>query len=135
MSFKVEWKPYNTILKNHGLEEDGRANEFLRDEVDRMCDSYMPMNNGALKRQKTYPSNHEIQYIATYAKYMYYGKLMLADSGSSYASLGEKKQLTSTDLKYQGAPKRGARWDKRMWQDRGKEICKDVEAYIKNGGK
>lgn len=133
MSFKVEWKPYNTILKNHGFEEDGRANKFLRDEVDRLSDPYVPMNNGKLKSLKTYPSNHEIKYTSPYAKYQYYGKLMLSKTCSSYAKLGEKKVLTSTDLKYQGAPKRGARWDKRMWQDRGKEICKDVEAYIKDG--
>lgn len=133
MSFKIDWKPTNTILKNHGLEEDGRANKFLRDEVDRMCDPYVPMDNGALKRQKTYPSNHEIKYIVPYAHYMYYGKLYLAKNGSCYAGLGEKKVPTNTDLKYQGAPKHGARWDKRMWQDRNKEICKDVEAYIKDG--
>lgn len=38
-------------------------------------------------------------------------------------------------MKYQGAPKRGAEWDKRMMNDRGKEVCKDIENFIKNGGK
>jgi hypothetical protein len=38
-------------------------------------------------------------------------------------------------MKYQGAPKRGPEWDKRMINDRGKEVCKDVENFIKSGGK
>jgi len=38
-------------------------------------------------------------------------------------------------LQYQGAPKRGKEWDKRMMNDRGKEVCKDVEEFIKKGGK
>lgn len=130
---EIKWKPINTILKNHGLEEDGRINKFLRDQVDRLSDPYIPMDSGSLKRIKTYPSNHEIKYTSPYSKYQYYGKLMLAKDGSSYANLGERKVLTSKDLKYQGAPKRGAKWDKRMWQDKGKTICKDVEGYLKNG--
>lgn len=133
MDYKVDWKPINTILKNHGLEEDGKANKFLRDEVERLSDPYIPHQGGNLSMQKSHPSNHEIKYIAPYAHYQYYGKLYLSKNGSSYAKLGEKKILTGTDLKYQGAPKRGPRWDKRMWQDKGKSICRDVEGYIKDG--
>lgn len=130
---KIKWKPINTILKNHELQEDGKVNKFLRDTVDRLSDPYIPMDSGSLKRIKTYPSKHEIKYTSPYAKYQYYGKLMLTRGGGSYAGLGEGKTLTNKDLKYQGAPKRGSKWDKRMWQDKGKSICKDVERYIKNG--
>lgn len=130
---KIKWKPINTILKNHGLEEDGKVNKFLRDTVDRLSDPYIPRQDGNLSRLKTYPDNHSIRYTSPYAKYQYYGKLMLTKNGGSYAKLGEKKVLTGTDLNYQGAPKKGARWDKRMWQDKEKSICKDVERYVKDG--
>ena len=52
-----------------------------------------------LRRNKTYPSNHEIKYISPYAKYQYYGKLMLAKNGSAWAKLGEKKVSTSKNLR------------------------------------
>lgn len=130
---EIKWKPYNTILKNHGLEEDGKANKFLRDEVDRLSDPYIPRDIGNLARLKTYPNNHSIRYTSKYAQVQYNGKLMLTKNVSSYAKLGERKVLTSTDLKYQGAPKRGPKWDKRMWLDKGKSICKDVERYVKDG--
>lgn len=136
MEFKINLKPINIILKNHNLENDGKANKILRDTIDRMSDPYIPMTVGSgvhMKSQKNYPNNHSIKYTAPYSKYQYYGKLMLAKNGSSYAKLGEKKTLSNEDLQYTGAPKRGARWDKRMWQDKGKEICKDLEGMIKNG--
>lgn len=45
------------------------------------------------------------------------------------------KKVTNKNLKYSGAPKRGAKWDKRMWNDKGKQICKTLEKFIKSGGK
>lgn len=48
---------------------------------------------------------------------------------------GVKRSIFNMNLKYQGAPKRGAEWEKRMMNDRGKEVCKDVEKFIQNGGK
>ena len=88
-----------------------------------------------MKDLKTYPSNHEIEYRGPYAHYHYKGILMLAPNGSSWAKFGEKKYYTGKKMNYQGAPKRGAEWDKRMMNDRGKEVCRDVENFIKNGGK
>ncbi len=48
---------------------------------------------------------------------------------------GIKRNISSQSFKYQGAPKRGAEWDKRMMNDRKRDVCKDVENFIKNGGK
>lgn len=48
---------------------------------------------------------------------------------------GIKRAISNIPLKYSGAPKRGAKWDKRMWSDKGKKITKDVERFVKNGGK
>ena len=97
-NIKVKINSTNKILKDHGLEQDGRAIRFLRDEADRLMNPYIPMDNGMLRRNKTYPSNHEIKYISPYAKYQYYGKLMLAKNGSSWAKKGEKKVETSRNL-------------------------------------
>lgn len=48
---------------------------------------------------------------------------------------GVKRTISNMDMKYQGTPKRGPEWDKRMMNDRKKDVCRDVENYIKNGGK
>ena len=97
-------------------------------------DPYVPMSSGSgvhMKNNKTYPSNHEIKYIAPYAHYHYKGKKAIGPSRPK----GVKRTISNEDMKYQGAPKRGSEWDKRMMNDRGKEVCRDVENYIKNGGK
>lgn len=93
------------------------------------------MITGILKNTKTYPNNHSIKYTSPYAHYMYKGKSMVAPNGSSWATKGQRKHYTGKLLKYQGAPKRGAEWDKRMMNDRKKDVIKDVENFIKSGGK
>lgn len=122
------------LLKTTGLDEDGRINKFLRNQVDRFCDPYVPYSQGAgthLKSQKRYPDNHSIKYVLPYAHYHYTGNKA---TGASRPK-GVKRKITNVPMKYQGAPKRGPEWDKRMMNDRGKEICKDVENFIKKGGK
>lgn len=130
---KVKINSVNKILKDHGLNQDGRVVKFFRDDADRLMNPYIPMDNGMLRRNKTYPSNHEIKYISPYAKYQYYGKLMLAKNGSSWAKKGEKKVETSRNLKYHTSGT-GPKWDKLMLQRHKNDLVKDVENYIKSGG-
>ena len=137
MKYEVEVKinNLNKLLKDHGLDEKGKVTEFFRGEVDRFCDAYIPYANGGLKINKRYPDEATIEYVSPYAHYMYKGELMLAKNGSSWARKGEKKYYTGKSLKYQGAPKRGAYWDKRMINDRSEEIKQNIERFIRNGGK
>lgn len=130
---KVKINSINKILKDHGLNQDGRAVKFLRDDADRLMNPYIPMDNGMLRRNKTYPSNHEIKYISSYSKVQYYGKLMLTKNGSSWAKKGEKKVLTSRNLKYHTFGT-GPKWDKLMMQRNKNTLIKDLENYIKTGG-
>ena len=86
-----------------------------------------------LSKLVTYPSSHEIKYTSPYAKYQYYGKLMLTKSGSSWAKKGEKKYVTNKNLKYH-TPGTGAKWEELMLQRRKSDLIKDVQNYIENGG-
>ena len=122
---KIKINPVNQILKRHGLQNDGKVNLFLRNEVERYSDPYIPFKKSNLKNNKSYPNNHSIKYNSPYARYQYYGKVMAGKA---------PKKVTNKNLKYNGAPKRGAKWDKRMWNDRGKEITKNLKIFIKNGG-
>lgn len=130
---KVKINSTNKILKDHGLDQDGRAIRFLRDDADRLMNPYVPMQNGMLRRNKTYPSNHEIKYISSYSKVQYYGKLMLTKNGSSWAKKGEKKVVTNRNLKYHTSGT-GPKWDKLMMQRNKNTLIKDLENYIKTGG-
>lgn len=140
MSFKMDIKEIkidnsNKIEKRLGINEEGSAQFFLRNEFDRFMDPYIPFNDGPLKNHKTYPNAHSIKYISPYSHYHYIGNLFLASNGSSWAKLGEKKNITGVSLKYSGSPKRGPQWDKRMYADRKDDILRDLNRFIRNGGK
>ena len=135
VNIKVNLNSPNKIIKDHGLDNDGKVTGFLRDTVYRLYEPYVPRDNGMLYRRVTYPNKHTIRHEGPYAHYQYKGKVMVGPSGSAWARKGEKKHYTGTSIKYQGAPKKGPEWDKRMMNDRRNEVCKDVENFIKNGGK
>lgn len=130
-SIKVKMNSSNQIIKDHGLDNDGRVTEHLRDTVYRLYEPYVPRDGGDLYRKVTFPNNHSIKHIKPYSHYHYKGKKAIGASRPK----GVKRKISGIDMKYQGAPKRGPEWDKRMMNDRGKEVCKDVENFIKKGGK
>ena len=131
---KVKMNSTNKILKDHGLDRDGRTIRHLRDISDRLMSPFIPGGaKGHIARLKTYPNNYSIKYKGPYAHYQFTGKLMLAKNGSSWAKKGEKKHYTSKKLKYHTSGT-GDHWHKRMLQRRRNDIVKDLEDFIKNGG-
>ena len=131
---KVKMNKTSKIIKDHGLDKNGRVIAYLRNTADRLMMPFVPGGaDGMLAKLKTYPNNYSIKYTSPYAHYQYTGKLMLAKNGSSWAKKGEKKYYTSKKLKYHTSGT-GDHWDKMMMQRRGKELAKDVENYIKTGG-
>ena len=143
LNVKVKMNSVNKILKVHGLNKDGRVTRFLRDDADRLMNPFVPMDNGMLRRNKTYPKNNEIKYTSPYAHYQYTGKMYISPTlgvsgiplknGRWWSPKGEKKIPTSKKLKYHTSGT-GAHWDKLMMQRRKNDLVKDVENYIKNGG-
>ena len=60
-----------------------------------------------------------------------------SSASSNYALFnkkGEKKTLTSEDLKYH-TPGTGPYWDKLMWSARKKDIIKKTQDFLNRGGK
>ena len=131
LKIDVKMNSASKIIKEHGLDDDGAATKFLRDTVYRLYEPYVPRDGGNLYRQVTYPNNYSIKHIVPYAHYHYKGKKAVGASRPK----GVKRTISNEDMKYQGAPKRGSEWDKRMMNDRGKEVCKNVQNFINNGGK
>ena len=57
---KVKMNSTNKIIKDHGLDRNGRVTRFLRDEADRLMNPFVPMDTGMGRRNKTYPNNYSI---------------------------------------------------------------------------
>ena len=127
MSVKVK-VDINTakILKARGLGSDTGARKYIASEVKRLCDPYVPMQQGTLKNNATIAADgSQLVYTQPYAHYQYYGEVMAGRA---------PKQYTGDKLTYHGAPMRGAQWEKRMLADKSKDLESSIEAYIKNKG-
>ena len=139
MKIKTDIKPA-TILRARGLGESDEAQVFLAQTVANLCDPYVPMSSASgagahMKEGYTIAGDgSSITYRGPYARFQYMGEVMVgARTGSPYAKSGEPKVGTGRPLKYNGAPMRGAEWDKRMMADRGDEVTKDLADFV--GGK
>ncbi|MEG2096807.1 MAG: minor capsid protein [Pseudoflavonifractor sp.] len=127
-----------TILRARGLGGSTAATKLLAETVARLSDPYVPMSSGAGAHMKEgyaiASDGSSITYRGPYANFQYVGEVMVgARTNSPYAESGEPKVGTGRTLKYNGAPMRGAEWDKRMMADRGDEVTKAVADYV--GGK
>lgn len=107
MTVKIQMDSSDKILLKRGLQKDGTAQKFFTSEVARLCDPYVPMDTGALKDTKDVKVS-SIVYVQPYAARQY-----------------------NTNV---GKGLRGKYWDKRMWADRGNEIVRSVQAYLKSRG-
>lgn len=141
---KVKMNKTSKIIKDHGLDKNGRVIAYLRNTADRLMMPFVPGgSDGMLAKLKTYPNNYSIKYTSPYAHYQYTGKMYISPklgvsgiplkSGKWWSPKGEKKLVTNKKLKYHTSGT-GDHWDKMMLQRRGKELAKDVENYIKTGG-
>lgn len=113
------------IMRQRGMGGDFGAQRFLASEVVRLCDPYVPMQQGMLKNQRTIAQDgSSVVYTQPYAHYQYYGKVMAGRAPKHY---------TGDDLTYNGAPMRGPQWDKRMMADKRGELENSLEAYVRRG--
>ena len=111
-----------------------KAQNFLKSEVLRFSDDYVPMDSGILKNTAFYTTYGDvIVYPAPYAQYHWHGKLMVDPitgkgafhdpvSGRYWSRPGVQKVLTDRKMNYSGAPKRGDHWVDRMMQEEGDTI-------------
>ena len=132
---KIEAK---TILKARGLGASTAAIKLLAETVARLSDPYVPMSPGSgahMKAEYTIASDgSSITYRGPYAHYQYMGEIMVGTkTGNPWAKSGEPKVGTGRAIHYHGGPMRGRSWDKRMMQDRGREVRKAFADFV--GGK
>lgn len=131
MSCRLKWND-GFQLKWQGKIDN--AQKFVDSECIRLMDKYTPMLSGMLVKSATLGTKigeGKIHQIAPYAKYQYYGKLMVSSKTGNSWSKGEKKVLTDRNLKYTKAihPLAGPFWFERMKSDHLNQILKDAQKY------
>lgn len=139
---EIDMDGVSQILHNHGLQDGGPVQKFFSNEIMRLSDPYVPFRFGPLKNSAHLtPEGDGIIYNTPYARYHWFGKLMVDPitkkgafydprSGRFWSRPNTPKVQTARDMEYTGGPLRGPRWVERCWIDNKDDIIKSTEAYI-----
>lgn len=127
---KVEMKPVNTILTRLGVNKTGDVQSFVTSTINRRITRYMPYRTGVLSAKSKYIKDPtEIEVAAPYARYQYYGKVMVG----KVPKVATDKDLNYTrpvDGRGHGNPLAGPFWDKRLMAAEGRQIAAEVQEYV-----
>lgn len=132
------WKQ---TFSSDNTERFNDVQKFIDSEVLRLMVPYTPMRNGILMKVAvlgTKIGSGRIYYNSPYARYQYYGRLMVSSvTGSAYARQGESKVLTDKDLQYDKTrhPKAQRMWFEAMKSDKKEQILRGAAAIAKKGGR
>ena len=130
MKVKLKMNPVNQIIRDKGLNASGNVQKFHTQNVLRRIQRYMPCRTGAAIKMmiaQTNISKPEIVLDVPYAKYLFYGKVMVGKA---------PKKVTSIDLNYTKTKntKAGKRWDLALSAAEGKQMAADLQRYIERKG-
>lgn len=127
----VELRPIREIIRRQGLAPDGAVQRQHTANVLRRIVRYLPYRSGETIKQtiiQTDISRPEIVTRSPYAKYIYYGKVMVGRA---------PKRATERPLKYtrDKNPLAGPRWDRRLVSAEGLLLARELQSYIDRKGK
>ena len=136
------------MLKNHGLDQSGAVQKFHTANVIRRIQKYMPFRSGAtiqLMVAQSPISEPFVNVIAPYARFLYYGRLMV-DPVTGAASFlnkdGEWRSWTKTPhvpkivsdrpINYTTTfnPQAGPFWDRRLLASEKDAMRQDLQNYV-----
>ena len=136
MNVKLEW---NDNFANDKAAMFAKVQQFIDSECIRLMGKYTPARNLILAKAATLGTkigSGHIVYAVPYARYQYYGKVMVSSvTGSACAKHGESKVLTSKNLSYSKArhPLAQAMWFETMKAKHSGAILRGAAAIA--GGK
>lgn len=135
----LDMKPTAEMIKSHGLGEGGEIQKYVDSECLRVMSPYTPMLSGMMEKSATAGTvigSGIIEYNSPYARFQYYGKVMIYEpTGSTWAPFGGKKAVIERDLIHNTSrhAKAGPYWFDRAMQDHKEEILQGAQD-IANGG-
>lgn len=108
---------FNTKFSKKWEDRFTEAQKYLDGAVYEDSEPFTPHQTGMLVHSGetgTDFGSGEVKWIAPYARFQYYGKVMIGkDSKSAWAKRGERKVVTGKDLTYHGGGQRGSFWFER----------------------
>lgn len=131
---KLVWK---STFGKENTERFTTVQKYVDSECINLMVPYTPMRNGILQKGAvlgTKIGSGEIHYNIPYARYQYYGKLMVSSiTGSASATRGESKVLTEKDLVYSKAkhPLAQRLWFETMKHNHKEQILLGAAAIAK----
>ena len=144
MIVQVKCKSASQIIRDHGLDRNGDVQRFWTNIVNRRISRYMPYRSGALSGKLKYISGPaEITVAAPYAKYQYYGRVMidpeinaagfLTKDGTWRSRRGAVKVLTNRPLDYDLTKneRAGPFWDRRLMAAEKSAMLQEIREYIR----
>lgn len=136
---KVDMKPVNQIVARLGLNETGDVQKQVTAIINHRITRYMPYRSSALatksktmakqphlhlsEEKKSITGPAEITVQGPYARYQYYGKVMVGPK----PKVATDKPLTYSHHKN---PLAGPKWDQRMMAAEGAQIAKEIQEYV-----
>lgn len=133
MKFNLMWANNFSSKNKRSFSE---AQKFVDSECVRFMNPYTPKQSDALIKSATLGTkigSGRIEQTAPYARYQYYGKLMVSrTTGSAWAKQGESKVLTDKELTYSAAknPQAGKMWFERMKSDKKEQILRGAKKIL-----
>ena len=144
MRVKIDVPGADQLIKQVGIDKRGDVQRFLTNDINNRIGRYMPYLTGTTSEKLKYiSSDTEITVAAPYAKYLYFGKVMVnakTGKGPAYIPGVGLRYKRGTVLKVTDRPlgytkthneKAGPYWDKALIAAEGKALEADLQDYIK----
>lgn len=133
LAMELQWNPNFSQRMNRNFND---VQMYVDSTVIRLMIPYTPMRNGILYKSATLGTvigSGEIHQIVPYAKFQYYGNVMVSRlTGSAWAKHGESKVLTNRPLHYDTSrhPLAGKLWFERMKADKKDAILQGARRFL-----
>lgn len=128
VSVKLDISKYDKKFK--------KAQERLINQIRIDSEKYVPADTLVLSNS-AHPENNntELVYSTPYARFQYFGKVMVDDRGSTWARKGTKKHVIDRDLVYskERHPDATSKWYEAAENNYKDEWVKLVKEVVKNG--
>lgn len=112
----VKMQPVGVIKARLGLDSNGRAQRLFTETCYKHMDKYVPMDKGNLRTNVDIQAD-SITYETPYAHAQYVGV------------------VNGHEVKNYTTPGTGPYWDKRMVSAEIQDVVKEVQEYVKRGGR
>ena len=156
MANKVYFKSVNVVKKRLGIQKNGPAQRFFSNTCFRYMSTFVPGGTKSHLNQTAIITADYIEYQGPSAHYLYTGKKYIDPKYkvAAFPIRGGKISFNKADGVVEGfvsrkdipkiptnikleyhTPGTGAHWDKLMLTSKGKEVAKEVQAYVDRGCK